>query len=202
MQKSEYWVLESVAENRRLLATLRPDIVEEAFNKEGHGLNDAQLISLLNGLFQQGYLYAASVHKSEFNSNENFVPSEYQICNILADEQNIWYGLTDYGASIWENLSHPDWQRFMFSELNCDTGQCLIAAGGEQIINHYLSRSDVLGCIMPDTLVRETMKNWQATYWKTLPMGYTGQFIVPSRMIEDFPYTVSENWYTNPFQSN
>jgi len=200
LQKAEYWILESVVEAGRMLPTLRPDAVEEAFNRKGHGLSDVQLLETLYGLFLQGYLSAEHSYRSQNPSREKFVPSHDQLQSILEEWQQVWYDLTPKGGAVWERLSRPNWQRFIHSSTHATEPQCTVYCANRQRIEDFLGRNDVVENVLQETVWWERKEPWKVTNWKTLAYGYEVYFEYRD---SDDPLWIEPPmyWYTKPWFS-
>lgn len=114
MDRAEYWILDAIAEGMWLLGTLKPDIVQMAFNRPGHGLDYDALIGLLDRLFRDGDLVADRVSLPNWEDSQLFVPTREEIVDLLAvvGGPDVFYGLTAQGGARWEAVSAPDWERF------------------------------------------------------------------------------------------
>ena len=202
MSAASFWILDAVATDKWPLDYLKENVVEQAFNREGHGLTDHELFQLLCQLFTEGFLFADRVFDFQTWANELLIPGITELQRIFSGQDWVWYGLTEKGSAFWETVTQPNWQNYIFSGLAAD-GQCCVASGGRQILQSYLFKPDVQCCVAPGTLHIETVADWKATYWKTLPTGYTACFVVPTDKVEDFPFAESaDDWYTNPCEDS
>ncbi len=197
-----FWIIDAVATDKRLLDNLKENVVERAFNREGHGLTNDEPLAVLDELFSDGFLFADRVVDLQTWESKVLVPDTAELRRIFSGQDWVWYGLTEKGSAFWENMTHPRWEKYIFSELAFD-GQCRVESGGQHTLEAYLSRLDVQRCITPGTLLIETAADWEATYWKTLSAGYTARFVVPADQVEEFPFAEpADDWYTHPFKAS
>ena len=94
----------------------------------------------------------------------------------------MYYCLTEKGGSIWEAFAAPEWNRFIDESYGRDEETlqdnigCLISANEELLIN-YFEHGD-LGEFPAhrDKVKWDIFKPWNATYWKTIPVGHRVRF--------------------------
>ena len=199
---ANFWIIDAVATDKWPLDYLKENVAEKAFNREGHGLASDKLLAVLDKLFTNGLLFADRVFDFETWESEVFVPDDTEVRRIFSGKEWVWYGLTEKGSALWETMTHPKWQEYIFSELAVD-GHCRVKSGGQHTLEAYLSRPDVQRCITPGTLLMETASHWKATYWKTLSAGYIARFVVPEDQAEKFPFAeTADDWYKHPFKTS
>ncbi|RPI78200.1 MAG: hypothetical protein EHM41_26000 [Chloroflexi bacterium] len=182
LTRGEYWLLETVVEARIPLCWLDWPSMEEALNKQGHGLDRSRLLRTLYRLFRSGLIEAHRFHDPE----DYFIPSRQEISAALDETQSpgqnpMYYGLTGEGGAAWEAFAAPTWQRFIdlsFQPLEASTteiGQGICADRGR--LERYVDGLSYTGItIDSSTMVWDELIPWQATYWKTLPRGYQVTF--------------------------
>lgn len=200
MEAAEYWILEAVIDGMYLLSALREDLVEEAFNRRGHGLNRIQLVDTLDAMFSRGEIIAEREVDRQMGTGEQFTPTRNEIAELLAKPQRVRYGMTDFGAVLWEEISQPDWNRYAYGELSLWDYVSMTESCNERLLHEYLSRGDLKRWIVSEVSWK-TLQNYQATYWKLLPIGYQINFQVKQgNEGRGFPIAQPEpDWYTNPF---
>lgn len=182
LTRGEYWLLETVVEARIPLCWLDWASMEEALNKQGHGLDRPRLVYTLHQLFQSGLIETYRVH----DSDKHFIPSRQQISAALSEthcpgQNPTFYGLTAKGGAVWEAFAAPTWQQFIdmgYQPLEASTteigqGICTDRARLERYVDG-LSYTGIT--VDPSTMVWEELTPWQATYWKELPHGYQVTF--------------------------
>lgn len=206
MDKNEYWLLDSVVEGWYPIGWLVSADVEGAFNKPNHGLNRDELISVLDSLFQRGDLLAERMEKSV--SKGFFIPTQKEIEDALSGRLDCSYGLTSQGGARWEEVSRPQWERYLTAWVYADPlegGE--ITGSDRQMVEKYDSLSHYyLGVsAVPGSKLWDVLEPWQATYWKVLPLGHRVRFRYES--VEISPEQKSDpavlewlkeihNWYT------
>jgi len=171
MNRSEYWLLDSVVEAWYPLVWLVSDDVEGSFNKRHHGLERGELVTVLNRLFQRGDLLAKQ------NESE-FVPASSDIEEALDGRLDCLYGLTSQGGIRWEEVSHPQWERYIAACVYADPQEGEIVGSDRTLVEKYDSLSEYVWdiSVVADSRRRDVLQPWQATYWKTLRFGHRVRF--------------------------
>lgn len=171
MNRSEYWLLDSVVEAWYPLVWLVSDDVEGSFNKRHHRLERGELVTVLNRLFQRGDLLAKQ------NESE-FVPASSDIEEALDGRLDCLYGLTSQGGVRWEEVSHPQWERYIAAWVYADPQEGEIVGSDRTLVEKYDSLSEYVWdiSVVADSRRWDVLQPWQATYWKTLPLGHRVRF--------------------------
>lgn len=171
MNRSEYWLLDSVVEAWYPLVWLVSDDVEGSFNKRHHRLERGELVTVLNRLFQRGDLLAKQ------NESE-FVPASSDIEEALDGRLDCLYGLTSQGGVRWEEVSHPQWERYIAAWVYADPQEGEIVGSDRTLVEKYDSLSEYVWdiSVVADSRRWDVLQSWQATYWKTLPLGHRVRF--------------------------
>lgn len=218
MSSAEWWILDSVATFQFPLDALATqDGVAFTLNRKWHGLTEDELVDTLYRLFHDGDLIAERFEKHA--SLGEFVPTRTEIMSALsfvppnrrtkgydpASAFEAYYGLTAQGGARWEAVFRPDWNRYVYSDVGLDDGQtiamdrCLV----EQY--EYFSRygSDI--SIIAGSEQWDVLEPWQATYWKTLPIGHRLRYrftCEEASKMKEIPDAAEQffkginNWYT------
>lgn len=205
MDKDEYWLLDSVVEARDSLKCLVSEDIEVAFNKQGHGLNRDELISVLDRLFQRGDLFAERKEKSV--SKGFFIPTTAEIEEAFDGRLLCFYGLTSQGGARWEEVSQPHWERYIVNYIYAEPQEGAIIGSDRDLVEQYdsLSQHDSDVLIVPGSKHWDVLRPWQATYWKELPVGHRLRFKyewVERPLVSKTDPKISEwlqgiqNWYT------
>jgi hypothetical protein len=176
MNKDEYWLLDSVVESWVPLSWLVFENVGEVLNKRDHGLSRDELITVLNHLFQRGDLLARLREKSV--KKETFRPTRTEIEEALSGRLDCFYGLTSQGGARWEEVSNPQWERYLTAWVSADPNEGEIVGSDLRMVKKYDSLSDYhLGvAVVPGSKRWDVLRPWQATYWKQLPLGHRVRF--------------------------
>lgn len=207
--RGEYWLLETVVQGRVPLCWLDWEQLEEAINKQGHGMSRPVLVDTLNRLFADGLIEASTRDDDELR----FTLDEQQIETALderqtPDQRETYYGLTAKGGAYWEAFAAPNWMKFIDAGYGMDEQEETfgeIICADRDLLERYvqgLHYADVI--IDPTTLAWGELRPWQATYWKQLPVGYKAMFQYWQHETEDWSlkkmplsyYWLYENrWY-------
>jgi hypothetical protein len=222
--RNEYWFLDVVVEETLCLSALIDESFEQAYNRNGHGLKYNEIIHTLDRLFQRGNLTACYYPSTNLPSisTEDFVPTIEEIKAGVQEvlPSSLWYKLTQQGAERWELISRPNWNLYIspLCSQHEEENQGCIEAGSRQILEEFLmfELANPFRTVDLSSIEWEELEPWEATYWKTLPIGYQLSYFA-----EDIPYNSQEDtikanafdaiyfkwkrqnlWYTNYFEAN
>ncbi len=181
LTRGEYWLLESVVTDAIPLNMLASSELAWILNKKEHGLIRQTLIETLVRLFDLGWISA------KFTDVGN-VPSRFdqqlKCDQIIAamEERGPWfsasaYRLTPEGGAVWEAFAAPDWERFVLIDEDFEEGIGVRTCLSERVLHHQLESSAFIeGPFDPDSVKTKITGPWQATYWKTLPVGFQANY--------------------------
>lgn len=162
------------------------EAISQQFNTPSHNMPRQELLYVLWSLFERGDLLAYQEMAGEH------IPTLGQLDAALVEPQRhangatIWgtgvdgplrYALTASGAAKWEEFAQPDWSRFYWMQ-GTETEAWEIVAGSETRREELLRHSPLLWRweILAESVERTTLIPWEATYWKTLPVGWQVRF--------------------------
>ncbi|WP_019500749.1 hypothetical protein [Pseudanabaena sp. PCC 6802] len=206
MNKFEYWFLDTAIEEVIGFSWIVPD--EQygciAINRDPLELTVDEIANIFYKLFQKGYLLAASSEDFD-NSGQikgGFMPSLLEITAALREEVNLGYYLTAQGGNQWETVSNPQWEQYFSWPLGIEpVNEGEIVCGsrevGENLISmiHLLSPGNSRLEVIPGTVMWETLTPWEATYWKTLPIGYRIRYQFTYSDVEEYStFEEDEGW--------
>lgn len=198
--RGEYWLLESVVEREYNISGLIGSKHEEHFNKKGHGLTRAPLVETLHRLLSWGLIYAGS--RLRFSDEElDFISTPEQI-ELALDESKSWvdvplrdrkvtyYGLTREGGDQWEAFAAPNWQKYIAARVESpDVGECgageLICADKAWLEKYFESQCFYNPEVALDSVERDYIAPWDATYWKQLEGAHRIRFREPDESEEE-----------------
>jgi hypothetical protein len=217
MSKLEYWFLDTAVEDVIGFSWVVPDERNcLAINRAPINLNIAEIADILETLFQKGDLLA--VLYADLNFSKGFIPSREQIEAGLEQRlgiNNLGYFLTPQGGEKWESVSKPNWNKYFTGATGQQEGYLMSAS--KVLLETYLEMKCLAReeCYISGTEVWETLIPWQATYWKSLPIGHKVHYqyrehdiIIPSELDERYAEYQQANewlsgirkWYTNYFK--
>lgn len=208
MSRGEYWLLRYVVRGWEPLAALTADEDNFGawFNADHHGLSYSELTSGLQRLFEAGDVVARWRDRDE----PDFVPSAEQIERALQSESIVDpdlfdYGLTSQGGQRWEAAAQPNWNRYIYSGGPLWPSQLteVIAADRERVEQYLREQRQELHIVARRWA---TLRPWQATYWKELPLGhlvhYKYEYDAVRQMRARSPFQLDVawgKWFTDPF---
>ncbi|RKU19973.1 hypothetical protein C6503_06820 [Candidatus Poribacteria bacterium] len=194
--RGEYWLLETVVEHEWDISSLIDDSeLELHLNKKGHGLTRDALVETLYRLLSSGLIYAET--RLPFSDEViDFISTAEQIelaldeskarGGVPEDKQKItYYGLTQEGGAQWEAFAAPNWQRYIIAGFGFldDTEDIIwemICADKDWLEKYFESQR----YYNPETIVLESVARdyiapWEATYWKQLEGAHRIRFREP-----------------------
>lgn len=183
MEPNEFWILDSVVEQRHSLAMLTMENVDAIFGKDPHGMDRDAIIATLQGLFERKYLSAFNEERGEFT------PTLKEIEQGLDSELDADYGLTPAGGDQWAEVAVPNWDRFVdgvfgdqdeAGEFDSITHERVgrFCCTDKAHLEKYITSIRFSGVLPhPPSLKWDTISPWQALYWKEMPSAHRVQFI-------------------------
>jgi hypothetical protein len=209
--KVEYLLLKSVVINYYGLESV-------AYSKH---LSHAETALAADSLFQKGDI-KATVFADEYDvdGTPDIVLTMAGIQDHLDGRLKASYYLTPQGGAKWEEMAHPDWNKFLIANFLSIFPYEEGIIGTERKIIEQLLAVDSLILIhehIPGTEKWNILEPFQATYWKTLPRGYhvscehkSSNFCpwelddnTPAEIVEEYKqasqwYENMKKWYTDP----
>jgi hypothetical protein len=172
-----HWLLDAAVEFAipvRILGALN---VGEILNRKPHGLAKADLALCLEELIERGEIELCRHLKRRQPEVSTHLTNE-EISRLLGEDR--WamsapwsYRLTPLGGAEWEEWAKPQWSRYSRTCSWDNFGE--IGAATKSVAHELfeLEESILRECaIVPGSIRRRIFRNWQATYWKTLPEGH------------------------------
>jgi hypothetical protein len=198
LTRGEYWILNAVVEARCPLCWLGGPRPSATFNTiSGHGLSRGELVETLDELSARGWLSADRCHRNEDRTESHttpFAPDRESIDAVL-DEPSldrtvrscVYYGLTAEGGAVWEAFASPDWSRYLDTlGGSCAEDDQSVCGLARWRIEHYLTLlADEGYFIDPASMGWSDRVPWEATYWKTFPVGLEAKYRVLSEPTAD-----------------
>lgn len=200
--RGEYWLLETAAEFGIPICWLDWEEMEEALNKQGHGMKRPHLIRTMEKLFYEGLIIANRFGKMD----DCFVLSSEQIESALDERQNKkehYYRLTAKGGEYWEAFASPNCSKFISVgyELPDDTdiwvGE-LVCMTKEHLEKYFRSLRYYDYAVDEKSIQWDVLRPWKATYWKELPLGHRVQFKCKDKENKtnaNTPDPIDQLWY-------
>jgi hypothetical protein len=220
----EYWFLDSAIEEVIVCNWIIPDehgVIH--LNRINHGLSFEETAIVLNRLFRQGDLLAG--FGSDFDDVtyypiNGFTPSLEETIDALENKLYMCYFLTQQGGNRWESASSPNWNKFFVGFTGSEESD-LYSANRDLLaeylkVCHLISYGSSRYLPISETVIWEELSPWNATYWKSFPLGYRLRFkrriteIELSELSEEIHereklvnewHRNTRKWYTNYFKS-
>ncbi|MEH2127350.1 hypothetical protein [Nostoc sp.] len=213
IQKIEYLILESAV-------IFKSYSLEFVANSKK--LSHTEIVIGADILFQRGDIRArVFADEHDFEGISNIILTKAGIQDHLDGRIKASYYLTPQGGARWEEMAHPDWNKFLIVNiLEIFPYEHGILGTQREIIEKLLvlDKFILMREHVPGTEVWEVVEPWQATYWKTLPLGYhvCCEFKdndwdycglddhIPTDLLEPYEqalqwYKDVKKWYINPY---
>lgn len=181
----ELWLLEAAVHFRIHLSLLAggPEVVGRCLNFPDHGMTRAEVLDALALFAERGEIAAPGRAGDERPLTRDeidraLVPLPPGLAVHRPDE--VSYTLTAAGGARWERLAGPDWGRFFRSDWEGPAGVDrlpgdlrAVIAGSRERLDEVIAGFELLGHGEPVAAGPVAVIGpWEATYWKTLPVGY------------------------------
>ncbi len=178
--RGEYWLLESAVEAALPICWLDWSEIEVALNKASHGMSRSLLIDTMYKLFNEGLIIAHRFGKWD----NTFKLSINEIEAALNEKQNKnehYYGLTEKGGPFWEAFAHPNWDLFVSNEYGLPEDNDIwageiVCANKDHLEGYFRSLCYHDYDVDENSIQRDRLEPWQATYWKQLSAGFRIRF--------------------------
>ena len=213
--RGEYWLLETVIEHEWDICGLMESDLELHLNKKGHGLTRTALVETLHRLLSSGLIYAES--RVNFSDEATDVISTKEQIELAFDERKSWsgvplyerkvtyYGLTQEGGAQWEAFAAPDWQKYIdagchFSD-GYEYGMWELMCADKVWLERYFESKCFYDPheVTLESVERDYIAPWQATYWKQLEGAHRIRFRGPDESerenFEPSPYAFPDVGY-------
>jgi DNA-binding PadR family transcriptional regulator len=186
MISGRYWLLDSAAETGVPLGFLDSPNLEEALNRPHHGCTTEEIAHSIAAMIEQGELRIRSRRPSGSRPEWEFL-SEDRILERIGEPRHnrgaSWYELTERGGAMWEEWARPDWTRYNTSciairdrpSVHFSALLAAVEATAQALfeLEPYLQDGRE---IVASSVRRKVLRDWRATYWKSLPEGHVVAF--------------------------
>jgi hypothetical protein len=177
LTRGEYWLLNCVVEAGCPVKFLVSDDIEELFNKRGHLMERQRLIETLCELHSRGWIKSDRGEIPVLLDSDQIEAALVEEFDSKRDDQGVYFRLTEEGGAAWERFAAPRWDRYLRTRLSFSKSTGAISGATKWRVEKYLSLVHHLGTIVdPNSIVRQVLAPYQATYWKTLPIGYRVEY--------------------------
>lgn len=90
----------------------------------------------------------------------------------------MYYGLSERGGGRWEAHAVPDWDRYLEASFRFNPEEGTTVSGTRDLMEQWLSAQRDLNQWKPiaDSIRWDVLRPWQATYWKSVPVGHRVHF--------------------------
>jgi len=195
LDRDEFWLLTNAVESQLPFGILtlpewphgdNPDAtIDVVLNKRGHGLDRRQLADTLLRMLGRGWIELSRITQERRPPDS---PDHSEMIQMLDERglfcDGVYYGLTAKGGAVWEAFARPEWDRYVghtleFADPDGDNTEVHeIVATDRKRLRRYM---EAVAYEMPIEAGSEDYTDilpWQATYWKSLPVGVRCTFRV------------------------
>jgi len=148
--------------------------MESVMNMPSHGLDEGELVTHFFELWRRG-LVQCSLESPWSPADPNIELLREQF-NYAADHpptgRVLAYRLSSAGGGLWETLAAPDWSRFIRSSHGPSEGEWVLGGGNRRRVELLRKCERLFPSPVPGTERWEDLRPWQATYWKSVAVGY------------------------------
>lgn len=185
IEKADFALLNAVSEDEWAAYLLAGDAsTETIMNKPSHGLSPDELSLHFFNLWSAGLIECSAASsgnqvtpdlqraRDQFVRTENWPPSD-DLCLV--------YRLSQSGGDTWEQFAHPDWNKYLVSSAgDQNPHEWTLTGTNRDLVQHWRDLGSNFDAGFPFPLAGterwELLQPWQATYWKTLPIGHRLKF--------------------------
>jgi hypothetical protein len=178
MNRQERWILEAACTLAQPVRALIGEGVEEWFNRPHHGLDPAGVVNVLRKLLREGLIVLFPGQ-----GGDALIETEDELRRLLEGDYRAppfkatYYGLTAAGGAAWEEVARPDWDRYIDVSFGTDPDEGEVICADPARAEDYVFSPHQEHAPLPDSIRRDRLEPWPATYWKTLPMGHRLRFL-------------------------
>lgn len=180
-KRTVQWFLDAAIQDYvpLFLLTHPSQLAGEIVNFPRHDFAEADIVKTLLFLFHAGYIEVVDQAEPPHDAVAVEALLRRDIAGYQLFSQGSYYRLTALGASYWEDMAKPDWNRFHSrAQTSCgrSTPSSLICwrveSANRELLEEVLKLPPLLWPMIPGTDRWQEESPWRATYWKTFPRGY------------------------------
>ncbi|MDE0688032.1 MAG: hypothetical protein OXI61_07700 [Candidatus Poribacteria bacterium] len=187
--RGEYWLLETAVDKQFPVSALMANNLEEYVNKKGHGLTRTALIETLHRLITWGLISAKNKVDAPISTSEEIERAldepRWSIGSSVDRRTITRYELTQEGGTQWEAFAAPDWQKYIdagchYSE-DYEYGMWELICADKVWLERYFESMCFYDPheVTLESVERDYIAPWQATYWKQLDGAHRIRFREP-----------------------
>ena len=187
--RGEYWLLETAVDKQFPVSALMANNLEEYVNKKGHGLTRTALIETLHRLITWGLISAKNKVDAPISTSEEIERAldepRWSIGSSVDRRTITRYELTQQGGTQWEAFAAPDWQKYIdagcHSSDGYEYGMWELMCADKVWLERYFESICFYDTHEMDleSVERDYIAPWQATYWKQLEGAHRIRFREP-----------------------
>jgi hypothetical protein len=177
MNRHERWILEAAVDSKLSLRALTACNVGEFLNRPHHGLDHRGVADVIWQLLRQGLIVVFA------GEEEILYPDKEELRQVIEGDRRgpasntTSYALTASGGTAWEKVALPDWGRYIDASFGADPNDAEVICADLARLDAYVFSPHQQHCPIPQSIRRDRLEPWQATYWKMLPVGHRVRFV-------------------------
>jgi hypothetical protein len=180
MDYGEYWFLEIAVDAGIPIPFVdgSPEYLQSQWNLPWHELNRSQVLDVLERLQAAGDIEVRGDDQRPMILSREEFNQEIQLRRRGLGAKFYW--LTTRGGARWEHLTQADWDRYHSYDWDPNEDDvleigCTSPETAERAFQYVAPWSQYFR-VIAESVSRRKVMPWQATYWKTLDVGYVVRF--------------------------
>ena len=180
MNRHERWILEAACTLKQPLRALAADGLEDWFNRPHHGLDLIGVAKVLRQLLREKLVVLSPGRGEALFEDEDEIRRLVEVEHRGPLFKTTYYGLTAAGGAAWEAAARPDWDRYIDISFGTDPDEGEVICADPTRADRFVLSPYQQHLPLPDSVRRDRLQPWPATYWKTLPLGHRVRFLYDS----------------------
>jgi hypothetical protein len=180
MDYGEYWFLEIAIDGGIPFRFVdgSPRYLQEQWNLPWHELNRSQVLDVLERLQSAGDIAIRDEDNRPIGLSRDEMNEEIESRRRGPDVKMYW--LTPQGGARWEQFTQANWDCYHSWDWDPDEDDVLeigcISPDAVERAFQYVAPWNQYFRVIADSVSRRKDMPWQATYWKTIDVGYIIRF--------------------------
>lgn len=151
------------------------------FNRRHHGLDRRGVAEVLRKLLRDGLIVLSPGRGgAALFDNDEELRRLVEVEHAGRLYKTTYYALTAAGGALWEEVAWPDWNRYLDVSFGLDPDEGEVICADPSRADKYVFSPYQENLPLADSIRRDRLEPWKATYWKTLPLGHRIRFLYDS----------------------
>jgi hypothetical protein len=176
MKREERWILEAAVTFTLPIRALTSDHLEALLNRGHHGLDPTGVANTLRHLLRENLIVLAPREGEARLDDEEELRQLVEVAYRGRLSKTTYYELTAAGGAAWEQVARPNWERYIDASFRIDPDEGEVICADPARAEWYAFSPHQESAPLADSIRRDRLEPWPATYWKTLPVGHRIRF--------------------------